>query len=179
MGLYSYPILVIGWTLSALVCLEHIYIFILEGFLWRSRGPKAFRVSQSYADATGSLAANQGFYNAILAAGVLYGIIRSIYNESEENISFLSFFLVSISAAGVFGSFTASFRILFIQTIPSFFALIVIQVGYSGSSCWQWLVAGFVTLILTALVAHPIGKREANYKHLSTESRPLLNTQDQ
>ncbi|RZJ10147.1 MAG: DUF1304 domain-containing protein, partial [Haliea sp.] len=47
----------------ALVAIEHVYILVLEMFLWTSPlGLKTFNLTPEYAQATATLAANQGLY---------------------------------------------------------------------------------------------------------------------
>ena len=63
----------------ALVALLHIYIMILEMFLWTGpRGQKAFGLTPEFAQQTKALAANQGLYNGFLAAGLIWGLVHPI-----------------------------------------------------------------------------------------------------
>ena len=56
--------------LVAIVALIHLYILVLEMFLWNTKtGHKAFNLSPDFARDTRVLAANQGLYNGFLAAG--------------------------------------------------------------------------------------------------------------
>jgi putative membrane protein len=58
----------------ALVGLLHVYILVLEMFLWdKPAGLRAFGQSKQAAAATKVLAANQGLYNGFLAAGLFWG----------------------------------------------------------------------------------------------------------
>ena len=55
----------------ALVGLLHVYILVLEMFLWdKPAGRRAFGQTREFATATKVLAANQGLYNGFLAAGL-------------------------------------------------------------------------------------------------------------
>jgi len=55
-----------------LIALMHLYILVLEMFLWdKPRGLKAFGLTPEFAAQTKVLAANQGLYNGFLAAGLL------------------------------------------------------------------------------------------------------------
>lgn len=64
-------------TLVALVALEHIYILILEMFLWTTpTGRRAFGMKPEQAEATKVMAANQGLYNGFLAAGLIWGLLH-------------------------------------------------------------------------------------------------------
>ena len=61
-----------------LVAIEHLYILVLEMFLWtKPRTRKVFGVSAELAEQTKAMAANQGLYNGFLAAGLLWGLLHS------------------------------------------------------------------------------------------------------
>ncbi|WP_437326837.1 DUF1304 domain-containing protein [Sorangium sp. So ce381] len=102
----------------------HIYILVLEMFLWRTeRAYKAFGTTPEVAAITAPLAANQGLYNGFLAAGLLWGVIH-------PNRAFAwqiqAFFLLCVAVAGVYGAATAKRSILFVQTIPSAIGLALV-----------------------------------------------------
>lgn len=102
-----------------LIALLHIYILVLEMFLWEKPiGLRAFRNTPEQAAITRVLAANQGLYNGFLAAGLLWGLWLG-----AEGMSVKLFFLLCIAIAGVFGAFTAAKKILYIQTLPALFAI--------------------------------------------------------
>ncbi|BEV12385.1 DUF1304 domain-containing protein [Asticcacaulis sp. DW145] len=112
----------IATVLTALVALIHIYILILEMFLWQKpAGLKAFGLSREFAEQTRTLAANQGLYNGFLAAGLIYGLVPGPHAEA-----FKVFFLICVGVAGVYGAATASRKILFIQALPAALALIAL-----------------------------------------------------
>jgi putative membrane protein len=57
--------------LVGLIALLHVYILVLEMFLWdKPKGMKVFGNTLEAATATKVLAANQGLYNGFLAAGL-------------------------------------------------------------------------------------------------------------
>ena len=57
-------------VLVALIALLHVYILVLEMFLWdKPAGLRAFGQTPEAAAASKVLAANQGLYNGFLAAG--------------------------------------------------------------------------------------------------------------
>ncbi len=99
----------------ALIGLLHVYILVLEMFLWNTpRGRKAFGLTPEFAEATRTLAANQGLYNGFLAAGLFWGLsLGSAGNPVKV------FFLLCVLVAGVYGAATASRRILFVQAMPA------------------------------------------------------------
>jgi putative membrane protein len=99
------------------VALIHIYILILEMFLWdKPAGLRTFGLSKEFAAASKTLAANQGLYNGFLAAGLLWGL-------SAGDIRVQIFFLGCVLIAGVYGALTAAKKILFVQALPALIAL--------------------------------------------------------
>ncbi len=108
-------------ALTALVAIEHIYILVLEMFLWtKPAGLRAFGLTPEFAEQTATLAANQGLYNCFLAAGLIWGLARR-----EDGISIRVFFLGCVIVAGIFGAITAKPSILYVQAAPAAVALIV------------------------------------------------------
>lgn len=98
-----------------LVALLHVYILVLEMFLWdRPRGMKAFGLTEQFARDTKVLAANQGLYNGFLAAGLLWGLSLGSAGNGVK-----VFFLTCVLVAGLYGALTANKRILFIQALPA------------------------------------------------------------
>ncbi len=99
----------------------HSWFLILEMFLWRKPlGRKTFGNTQAQANATAVLAANQGLYNGFLVAGLVWGLLTPDVAQAQ---SIKIFFLACISAAGVYGAFTAAPKIFFIQALPALIAL--------------------------------------------------------
>lgn len=114
--------------LVAVVALLHIGFLVLEMFLWQtSIGQKVFGLTPEFAAQSAVLAMNQGLYNGILAAGLIWTFY--IENETFRRLVRL-FFLGCIVVAGVFGAITAKFSILYIQALPAFVAFLC--VWYSG-----------------------------------------------
>jgi putative membrane protein len=107
-----------------LVALLHVYILVLEMFLWdKPRGMKAFGLTPESAAQTKVLAANQGLYNGFLAAGLLWGLYLG-----QDGAAVKIFFLVCVLIAGLFGAATASKRILLVQALPAALGLALILV---------------------------------------------------
>lgn len=110
-------------ALVLVVAAIHVYILVLEMFLWRTeRGRRAFRTDQAFADASATLAANQGLYNGILAAGLVWGVIAA----DPVGFQVTLFFLGAVAIAGIYGALTVSRRILIVQTVPAVLALIAV-----------------------------------------------------
>ncbi len=105
-----------------LVALLHVYILVLEMFLWdKPAGLRAFGQSKERAAVTKVLAANQGLYNGFIAAGLLWGLI-----QGSAGFDFKVYFLACVIVAGVYGAITASRKILFVQAVPGLVALVLV-----------------------------------------------------
>ena len=99
----------------ALVGLLHVYILVLEMFLWdKPAGLRAFGQSKQAAAATKVLAANQGLYNGFLAAGLFWGL-----SLGDAGFGVKVFFMLCVLVAGVYGAATAGRKILFVQALPA------------------------------------------------------------
>jgi putative membrane protein len=106
----------------ALVALLHLYFLVLEMFLWtRPSGLKTFGLTPEFAKATQALAANQGLYNGFIAAGLGWGLLMGGAGSAIK-----IFFLGCVVVAGVFGGFTASRKILWVQAFPGIIALTLV-----------------------------------------------------
>ena len=106
----------------ALIGLLHVYILVLEMFLWTTpRGLRAFGQTPEQAAATKVLAANQGLYNGFLAAGLLWGVWLGPAGNAIK-----VFFLLCVLIAGLYGAATASRKILFIQAVPAALGLVLV-----------------------------------------------------
>ena len=105
-----------------LIGVLHVYILVLEMFLWdKPAGMRAFGNTQAAATATKVLAANQGLYNGFLAAGLFWGLSLGAAGTSVK-----VFFLLCVLVAGLYGAATASRKILFFQAIPAAIGLALV-----------------------------------------------------
>ena len=112
----------VAFVLVLLIALLHVYILVLEMFLWDTpKGRKAFNLTPEFSAQTKALAANQGLYNGFLAAGLFWGLY-----QGEAGVPIQVFFLLCIAVAGIYGALTASRKILFIQTVPAVLALLAL-----------------------------------------------------
>jgi len=110
-------------TLVVLIGLLHVYILVLEMFLWKTkRGQRAFGMTAAQAEQTAVLAKNQGLYNGFLAAGLFWSALAP---DRAMAFQLALFFLGCVAVAGVVGAATAARKILFIQTVPAVIALAV------------------------------------------------------
>ena len=118
----------IAAVLVGLVAVEHIYILILEMFLWTTpRGMKAFGTTKEEAAATKALAANQGLYNGFLAAGLIWGLVHP--NELTGRAIEL-FFLVCVLIAALYGGATAKRSIWLVQGLPALIAFVFVLIQH-------------------------------------------------
>jgi len=110
--------------LTGFVALIHCYIMVLETFLWKTAyGMKTFQLTPERAEMTGVMAQNQGVYNGLLAAGLIWSFFIAS-REWKRNVRI--FFLLSVFAVGLVGAYTAMVKILFIQSLPAFLALVAV-----------------------------------------------------
>jgi putative membrane protein len=106
--------------LVALIAALHVWILVLEMFLWtKPLGLKTFRQSREAAEASKVLAANQGLYNGFLAAGLAWGLI-----SGDGAIKL--FFVACVLVAGIYGGLTAKRSILYVQGLPALLALLAL-----------------------------------------------------
>jgi len=107
-------------ALLLLIAVEHVWILVLEMFLWTHPiGLKTFRQSREAAQASRVLAANQGLYNGFLAAGLFWSVATG-----ERPVQF--FFVICVLIAGLYGGLTAKRSILYIQGLPALLALLAL-----------------------------------------------------
>ena len=103
--------------LTVIIALLHCYFMWLEMFGWLSRGPKVFTtLSADMFPKTKVLAANQGLYNGFLAAGLIWSICISDL-VWRHNVGL--FFCSCVAIAGIYGAFSVSKKIFFIQALPA------------------------------------------------------------
>jgi putative membrane protein len=106
------------------VALLHLYFLVLEMFFWtRPLGLRTFRLTPEFAQQSAGLAKNQGLYNGFLAAGLLWSLVEG----GRSGFYLQIFFLSCVIVAGIFGAVTVNRRILVIQALPAFIALVLVH----------------------------------------------------
>lgn len=113
-------------ALITVVALQHFYFLILEMFLWTTQGPKVFKgFPKEFFPKTKNMAANQGLYNGFLAAGLVWSLLicDAIW---QKNVAL--FFLGCVAVAGIYGGYSVSKKIFFIQGIPAILAILLILI---------------------------------------------------
>lgn len=105
--------------ITGVVALLHIGFLTIEMFLWdKPTGRNVFHTTAEFAKQSRTLAANQGLYNGFLAAGLIWGLFAG----DAVKIFFLSCVII----AGIFGAFTVSKRIFYIQALPALIGLVLL-----------------------------------------------------
>lgn len=119
----------LSWLLVFLVAIEHIWILVLEMFLWtKPIGLKTFGLTQEFAEQSAVLAANQGLYNGFLVAGLIWGLARG-----RDGYAIKVFFLLCVIVAGLYGGATAKTSIYIVQALPAAIALGVLLLAGNRS----------------------------------------------
>lgn len=118
-------------TLIALIAVLHLYIAWFEIFAWTSRGPQVFTTfpAELFAQ-TVDMAANQGIYNAFLAAGLLWSLL---IKDPRWQANIATCFLLFVAAAGIMAVLTVALRPGLIQLVPACLALALLHLGRRGA----------------------------------------------
>jgi len=113
--------------LIVFIAAEHLFFLIFEMFLWESLGKKIFKgaLPSELFKPTRTLAANQGLYNGFLSAGLIWSMLIT---NTEWSLYVSTFFLSCVSIAGIFGAFTASKKIFFVQALPALITLLLMWI---------------------------------------------------
>jgi putative membrane protein len=115
---------IVSSILVGLVAIEHLYILYLEMFAWTTpRGRRSFGTTAEFAEASKTLAANQGLYNGFLAAGLLWGLLHPTVSVGTQ---IQIFFLCCVLVAALYGGWSVKRSILMVQGIPALIALIAV-----------------------------------------------------
>lgn len=113
--------------LIGIVALLHLYFLWLEMFVWTTKAKKVFRnFPKELFEPTKAMAANQGLYNGFLAAGLLWSFF---IEDPVWKLNVSLFFLACVLLAGVYGAFTVSKKIFFVQGLPALIALVLLYVS--------------------------------------------------
>ncbi|HBD25572.1 DUF1304 domain-containing protein [Flavobacterium sp.] len=115
---------IISKILIVIIALFHLYFLWLEMFAWTTKAKKVFRtIPEDLFEKTKVLAANQGLYNGFLSAGLIWSLTISD-DIWSKNIAL--FFLCCVTVAGVFGAYSASKKIFYLQALPAIITIITI-----------------------------------------------------
>ena len=112
--------------LVGFIALQHLGFLVLEMFLWtKPLGLKVFKLDPDFAKQTAALASNQGLYNGFLAAGLFWSLLCP---DVDMSFFLKVFFLSCVLIAGLFGWWSISKTVLYVQALPAFFTLSIVLV---------------------------------------------------
>lgn len=110
--------------LIGFIAFLHVYFLYFEMFAWTTMGPKVFRgFPKELFAKTKAMAANQGLYNGFLAAGLIWTFFISAI-AWQENVAI--FFLSCVAIAGIYGAFSVTKKIFFIQALPAIITILLL-----------------------------------------------------
>lgn len=114
---------IISKIIIGFIALLHFYFLWLEMFVWTTKAPKVFKnFPKNLFEPTKTLAANQGLYNGFLAVGLIWSLL--ITDEIwSKNVAL--FFLSCVLVAGIYGAYSVSKKIFYIQGIPALLGIIL------------------------------------------------------
>lgn len=87
-----------------------------------AKGRQVFGTDQDFEAKAAALAANQGPYNGILAAGLIWSLFAKHPIAHQVQI----YLLVLVIVAGLYGGFTVTKRILLFQALPAAIGLVLV-----------------------------------------------------
>lgn len=124
---------VIGLGFTALACLIHVYIFVLESLRWTD--PKTMSVfgvaSPEEAETLKPMAFNQGFYNLFLAVIGAAGVVMVMADRGSPGTALVLAATGSMSLAGLVLMLSSpdKLRSALIQFAPAVLAVICTVIG--------------------------------------------------
>lgn len=125
----------IALGLVALIAVLHLYIAWFEIFAWTSRGPIVFDTfPPELFEQTIQLAANQGIYNAFLAAGLIWALL---IKEEKWQFKIAVCFLAFVTIAGIVAAITVAFKSGLPQFVPASIALVLLVMARTRSDTQQ------------------------------------------
>lgn len=112
-----------GNALTVTVAILHLGFMVLEIFFWNHPvGQRMFSMTPEVAASSAVLAANQGLYNGLLAAGLIWSVLTGKHDVKL-------FFLGCVVVAGIYGGITAKTTIFFVQALPAVVAFGVVWIS--------------------------------------------------
>ena len=113
-------------VLIGLIAFMHVYFFLLESVLFRTRGRRVFGIKAEHVDILAPAMSNQGCYNSFLAAALF---IALLHPNPDVAHNFVIYGLACVAVAGIWGALTVKGTILFFQTIPALLALMLYNIA--------------------------------------------------
>ena len=115
----------IARVLTWIVAVAHLWFMVLESVLWTTPfAQRALHMSAELAEANKILAMNQGAYNGVLSAGLVW----ALFSARDQQRPRATFFLASIVIMGIIGAATSGqAAILLLQAAPALAALVAVR----------------------------------------------------
>ena len=113
-------------VLIAIVALLHLYFFLLETVLFKTRGRRVFGLTAEKAEIMAPAMSNQGCYNGFLVVALAIGLLHP---DPDVARAFVNYGLGCVAVAGIWGALTVKPVILFFQTVPAIIALLLYHVA--------------------------------------------------
>lgn len=115
----------IGHILVALVSIEAIGIMLLEMFGSAQQQANAFELDESFVKIpeVKTLLANQGIYNGLFGALIITTLLLL---TGPQQLLMLKLEMIFVLLAAVYGSLTAARKIIVMQGLPAFLALVAL-----------------------------------------------------
>lgn len=143
----------IGSVFCGISALEHVYIFLIETFLWYGRGTRVFALKDPLqAKMIAPVIAQVGIYNMMIALGLVWGLL---WNQANEKILFLTLVLIAAS----FGATSFKGTILLTQGSPALLGLLFVIFGEKQTHTYSnpdngvyWLLGTLAAGGLSALM---------------------------
>ncbi|MEI5993474.1 DUF1304 domain-containing protein [Candidatus Enterococcus mansonii] len=117
---------IIPLIFAVIVALEHYYILYLEMFQTTSpAAQRSFGLDKEFLEdpRVQTLFKNQGLYNGFLATGILWGVFFA-----SNSWSVVTFFIICVVVAAVYGGVTSSKSILLKQGVPAIITFITLLI---------------------------------------------------
>lgn len=114
-----------AYIMVTLVSLEAIGIMFVEMFGTASQQAKAFDLKESFVQIpeVKTLLGNQGIYNGLFGALV---IGTMLFLSGPQQVLMLQMEMLFIFLAAVYGALTATKKIILVQGLPAFIAIILL-----------------------------------------------------
>ena len=113
---------IVSQIIVGFIAFIHLYILWLEMFAWTTSARKVFKtIPADQFEKTKVMAANQGLYNGFLAFGLIWSLFIS---DAIWSTNVALFFLGCVLVAGLYGAFTVSKRIFYVQSVPAILGIL-------------------------------------------------------
>ncbi|KGB50756.1 membrane protein [Leuconostoc mesenteroides P45] len=115
-----------AYIMVTLVSLEAIGIMFVEMFGTTSQQAKAFDLKESFVQIpeVKTLLANQGIYNGLFGALIIGTML--FVSSGPQQVLMLQMEMLFIFLAAVYGALTAAKKIILVQGLPAFIAIILL-----------------------------------------------------